>query len=226
MHHRLGTVLAAIALAFALAPAARAACVTDADCDNGDTCNEPDVCDNGTCVLGGGGDTDNDLVCDADVDADLSFNLTRVVLKKQTSGADNSVAKGSGDLFAAPGSPAGAFVGTSGFTIRVKDSLSAVPPPGDGVDVSVTWAPSDCTTKSTGVISCRTPDGHSFVKFKPNPLAEGQYRFKFKMKRLGNLAGPFFEPVRMVLRRSGTRLRGDQIADCHLILAGLVCREF
>jgi len=226
MGNRFVTLLAAFAVVLWLAPAARASCVQDADCDNGDTCSFPDVCDNGTCVLGGGGDSNDDLVCDDELDPDMSFNLTRIVIKKKTAGTDNSVAKGSGDLFVPPGSPAGAFTGTAGFSIRVKDGLSAVPPTGDGVDVSVVFLPTDCVTKSTGVVSCRTVDRRSFVKFKPNPLAEGQYRFKYKLKGLGNLSGPFFEPVRMVLTRSGTRRRGDIVTDCHLILAGLVCREF
>ncbi|TMA41923.1 MAG: hypothetical protein E6J81_17925, partial [Deltaproteobacteria bacterium] len=33
---------------------------------NGDTCSQPDTCQGGFCRAGGGGDTDGDLVCDAD----------------------------------------------------------------------------------------------------------------------------------------------------------------
>jgi hypothetical protein len=217
---------ALFALGMALVPAGRAAgaCVTDADCDNGDSCSQPDQCISGNCVLGGGGDTNHDLICDAELDPNTTFNLTRIVIKKKTAGRDNSVAKGSGDLFTSD-STGGAFTAESGVSIRVKDSLASVPPPGDGCDITVSWGAADCKTKDSGTISCRTADGKSFVKFKPNPQAPGQFRFKFKMKGLG-LAGPFFEPIQMVLTHDVNLRSSDLVTDCHLILAGLTCRVF
>jgi hypothetical protein len=44
------------------------ACVVDADCDNGDVCSDPDVCNAGVCVFGGGGDPDFDGICSLDDD--------------------------------------------------------------------------------------------------------------------------------------------------------------
>jgi hypothetical protein len=218
---------AAIVLALALVPTACAlACMQDADCDNGDSCSQPDTCVSGSCVLGGGGDADDDLICDAERDPYMSFNVTRTVIKKKTLAIDNSAAKGSGDFFIPPGSPAGAFTGAGGFSIRVKDQLSDAPPAGDGIDATVSWPPETCVTKSNGVVTCRTPDKRSFIRFKPNPIGEGQYRFKYKLKGLGDLAGPFFGPVRIVLTRGGNRRAGDTVVDCKLILAGLTCREF
>ena len=35
-------------------------------CDDGDTCSIPDRCQAGVCIAGGGGDTDEDTICDAD----------------------------------------------------------------------------------------------------------------------------------------------------------------
>ncbi|HJQ83594.1 MAG TPA: hypothetical protein VKA21_05940 [Candidatus Binatia bacterium] len=204
---------------------AAAVCTTDAECDNGDTCSTADQCLVAVCVLGGGGDANDDLVCDDELDGGTTFNLTRLVLRRRNSlRSDNSAAKGGGDLFIS-GSPAGAFTGTDGISIRLKDALSSVPPTTDGIDVSVSWAPEECTVKSTGVVSCKSLATKNFAKFKPNPIAPSQFKFTFKLKALGDLQGPFFGPVRMVLSR-GDRRSSDVIEDCQLILAGLRCREF
>ena len=203
-----------------------AACVTDAECDNGDVCSVPDTCVLGTCQLGGGGDTNNDLVCDAELDPNTEFNLTKLTLRRNNLvRSDASAAKGAGDLFTA-GSPGGAFTGSAGISIRVKDTLSEAPPTGDGVDATVTFAPGDCIVKSVGTTSCRSANHIAFAKFKPNKIIAGQYRFSFKLKGLGNLTGPFFGPVRVVLSHSGNKRVPDSITDCKLSNSGLRCREF
>jgi hypothetical protein len=97
---------------------------------------------------------------------------------------------------------------------------------GDGVDATVTFLPSECIVKSVGTISCRTADRSSFAKFKPNKIIAGQYKFAYKLKGLGNLTGPFFGPVRVVLTHSGNKRVPDAIVDCKLTNAGLRCREF
>jgi len=201
-----------------------ASCVVDADCDNGDTCSVPDVCTAGTCVLGGGGDANGDLVCDAELDPHTVFNLTKMIVKRKKSNrGDNSVAKGGGDLFVS-GSPAGAFTGTNGVSIRVRDALAGIPPAGDGVDVTISWAPADCTTTAGGVLVCQSPTGHAQARFKPNPVGPGQYIFNFKIKGLGDLTGPFFGPVRVVISQGPTLHSSDTIQDCALILSGIRCR--
>jgi hypothetical protein len=43
-----------LVVALVVPASAFAACVTDADCDNGDTCSLPDTCVSGSCVLNGG----------------------------------------------------------------------------------------------------------------------------------------------------------------------------
>ena len=216
--------IAATLCVLAVGPAAMA-CTTDAECDNGDTCSEPDTCVLGSCVLGGGGDTDDDLVCDDELDADLNMKATKLVARRKTvTFLDNSATKGRGDLLQG-GSVTGAFVGSEGVAIRVKDALSSVPPSGDGVDVSFAWTGTECSVGSTGLTKCKSGDGKSVVKFKPSKLAPNELKFAFKMKGLFNLSGPFFGPVRLVLTR-GDKSRSDQVEDCRLTRVGLQCREF
>src|SRR5215831_14613716 len=128
-----------------LAAALALACVQDSECDNGDTCSVPDTCvsepnePNGNCVLGGGGDTNGDLVCDDELDPNIVFSITKLTVRRRDSlRDDNSAVKGSADLLLA-GSSANAFDGTSDISLRFKDALSSIPPTGDGVDVSQTF---------------------------------------------------------------------------------------
>src|SRR5262249_43016176 len=50
---------------FAHSPPLCVSCTQNSDCSNGDSCSIPDTCVMGVCVLGGGGDTDLDGVCNA-----------------------------------------------------------------------------------------------------------------------------------------------------------------
>jgi hypothetical protein len=226
-HHTIAALLGALLVGgLAAAGIVSATCTTDADCDNADTCSVPDQCLAAVCVLGGGGDANHDLVCDGEVDPNVNFNVTKIIIRrKDSSRSDNSAIKGSGDLFVT-GSAGGAFTGADGVGLRIRDDLAGVPPSGDGVDFSVSWAPADCHTKGIGVLQCRTPDGHANAKFKPNPVAPGQYKFNFKLKALGDVTGPFFGPVRVVLSRGPALHAADMIQDCQLILPGIRCREF
>lgn len=207
-------------------PAAGRACVTDEECDNGDVCSVPDTCVSGSCQLGGGGDTDDDLVCDAELDPNTTINLTRLALHRNNLVlSDASRCNGQGDLFTS-GTPSEVFSGADGVSLRVKDTLSGAPPAGDGADVTVTFLPGECVVKSVGTTSCRTGDRRSYAKFKPNKIIGGQYKFAYKLKGLGNLTGPFFGPVRVVLTHSGNKRVPDTINDCKLVNTGLRCREF
>ena len=227
MMRSLPNVVCMLALGLLLGvPAAGRACVTDAECDNGDTCSVPDTCVSGACELGGGGDTNDDLVCDAELDPNTTVNFTRLALRRNNLvRSDASGCKGAGDLFTS-GTPSGAFTGDDGVSIRVKDTLSGAPPVGDGVDATVTFLPGECVLKSVGTTSCRTADRRAFAKFKPNKIVPGQYKFAYKLKGLGNLTGPFFGPVRVVLTHSGNKRVPDRIIDCKLSNSGLRCREF
>ena len=219
--------LLALALGSFLTVAATShACLTDAECDNGDVCSVPDTCVSGSCQLGGGGDTNDDLVCDAELDPNTEINVTRLGLHRNNLVlSDASRCNGQGDLFTS-GTPSEIFSGADGVSFRFKDTLAGAPPVGDGVDVTVTFLPDECVVKSVGTISCRTADRRSYAKFKPNKIIGGQYKFAYKLKGLGNLTGPFFGPVRMVLTHSGNKRVADTIVDCKLVNTGLRCREF
>jgi hypothetical protein len=227
MMRSLPNVISMVALGLLLGvPGTGRACVTDAECDNGDVCSVPDTCVSGSCQLGGGGDTNDDLVCDAELDPNTTINLTRIgVHRNNLVLSDASRCSGAGDLFTS-GTPSEAFTGEDGVSIRVKDTLSEAPPAGDGVDATETFLPDECVVKSAGTISCRTADRRSYAKFKPNKIIAGQYKFSYKLKGLGNLTGPFFGPVRMVLTHSGNKRVADTIVDCKLVNTGLRCREF
>lgn len=225
------TGLSLVLLLAGLRAGAGAACTTDADCDNGDTCSVADVCSSGTCVVGGGGDTDappgtRDFVCDDEVDPDLQFVANKLVLRKRTAPtSDNSSVRGKGSVLVTPSSPMGAFTDDGGFSVRIKDTLSQIAPPGDGIDVRFTWDASGCNTDGP-TITCVSPNGKSFIRFKQNPFAPNQWNVKFKMKGLNNLTGPFFGPVRVVFSRGADRHQGVLITDCKLTTPGLKCREF
>lgn len=203
------------------------ACSVDADCDNDDVCSVPDTCTAGTCTLGGGGDTDANLICDAEYDAGASMTLIRATLRKKTSPfGDNSSVRGAGD-FILDDSAGGAFTAADGFSLRVKDVLSDAAPAGDGIDATMTWAAGGCTSNPARLaISCKSANGKSYLKLKQSLLTPSQVTFSFRMKGLGNLTGPFFGPVRAVLTHNTTVHRLDQIEDCRLTKTGLKCREF
>jgi hypothetical protein len=217
-----------LALLCALGPAAApaaAACLVDADCDNGDTCAAPDQCVAGSCVLGGGGDTNGDFVCDGEFDPDADVKITKVVAKTSAL-AGRDVVRGSGD-FIELGSAGGAFTADDGIAIRVKDQLSALPPDGDGFDVTLAFASGECDAAGTGVSCVLTTGPHAGTnaKFKRNPFAANQLRFTFKMKGL-NMQKPFFGPVRILLTHGTTTHRLGLVTDCKLFKRGIKCREF
>jgi hypothetical protein len=116
------------------------ACTTDAECDNGDTCSVPDTCQAGTCVLGGGGDLDADLICDGEFDPAADFTSTKTIIRTRPNGGPSSaIIRGAGDFI--DDAASGPFTIDDGIQIRVKDQLSDVPPSGDGADL---------TSRSTG----------------------------------------------------------------------------
>ena len=210
-----------LALGFSL-PAG--GCTTDAECDNGDTCSVPDQCQGDSCVLGGGGDTDNNLVCDDEFYSGSTLRLTRVIIRTFPS-AGRSVVRVDGDLIYL--TPPGPLSGDDGIAIRVKDHLSSVPPDGDGIDSTLVFGPPDCSTTSDSV-TCRLvtgPEGGSLARFKRNPVAPDQIKFSWRLRGL-DLTKPFFGPVRVVLTHNTSVYRPGQIIDCRVFPTGIKCREF
>ncbi|HJQ83752.1 MAG TPA: hypothetical protein VKA21_06745 [Candidatus Binatia bacterium] len=214
-------------LLVALSSAGALACTTDADCDNGDTCSVADQCSAGSCVLGGGGDADNDFICDDEFDPGIDLRVTKITAKT-TNAANHDTIQGQGD-FIDLGSPAGAFTGTDGLSFRAKDQLSqpGISVPDDGFDATVTFLPSECKPQPTGLacIVASGPLAKSTAKFRVNRFAPNQMRFAFKIRGL-SLTKPFFAPVRVILTHGTTRHRAGAIDDCRLSSKGIKCHEF
>jgi len=198
-------------------------CTDDAECDNGDTCSEPDRCVSGSCVLGGGGDANGDLVCDDELDSALDLRLTKLIVRLRA--LNVGAVKGGADVDWS-GSPLGALLDDTGLSLRVKDALSNVDPPGDGIDTTIAWGGTDCASSaSTGVIKCESADHKASARLKPTPLSPNQYRLRFKIAVIPGLTGPFFGPLHVVVSH-GDRHRSDEITDCKFGKAGIKCREF
>lgn len=196
-------------------------CTVDADCDNGDTCSVADACVSGGCVPGGGGDTDGDLVCDDEFNPEADINVNKVVAKMA---AGIGRLRGTG-TFIDLGSVGGAFTGAAGVSIRVKDTLSTISPPGDGIDFAATFPPAMCQPTLKGGVTCQDPDTKSWAKFAPSPRAANQISFSFRVRRVP-LTRPFFGPVYVIVTHNGTVHRRDALSDCKLYGWGIKCREF
>jgi len=204
------------------------ACTTDAECDNQDTCSLPDQCVLGSCILGGGGDLNDDLICDAEFDPTIDLRLTRIVARTSDK-ADGDTIRGAGD-FIDLGSPGGAFTAADGIMLRAKDALSfpGVGTADDGFDVTVDFPPGACATKPSGSVVCvgaAGPLSRSRARFKPNRFAPNQKRFSFIIRGL-NLKLPFFGPVRVILTHGTTRHRLGSVSDCRIAARGIRCHEF
>ena len=218
-------VLLAGALAF-VRPAPVTACSTDSECDNGDTCSVPDQCQGGTCVLGGGGDTNADLICDDEFVAGLDLRVTKLIIRTfPAAGPASASMHGAEDFIDLV--PPGPFSSSGSIAIRVKDVLSGLPPPGDGADVTVPFGASDCVT-SSGDMTCRLLSGQnrgSQAKFKRDPLAPEQVKYAFRLRGL-DLTKPFFGPLRVILTDDTMIHRPGKVTDCRLFPTGIKCREF
>jgi len=202
------------------------ACSNDGECDNGDTCSVPDQCQSGSCVLGGGGDTDGNLICDAEFDPNVNIRVTKLNVTTSPDGSTGTgTIRGAGDFIDV--TPPGPFSGNQGISIRMIDQLSLTPPSGDGIDVTVVFDASDCTTTAT-VVTCAFVGGSgrgSRVRFKRNHLAPEQVKFSYRLRDLP-LARPFFGPMKVIVTDDTTVHREGQIVDCRLFTTGMRCREF
>lgn len=203
-----------------------AACTLDAECDNGDTCSIPDTCQAGSCVLGGGGDVDADLICDDEFDPAADFTNTKTIVRTRPNGGPSSaIVRGAGDFI--DDAASGPFTIDDGIQIRVKDQLSDVPPSGDGVNLTVSFDGANCIPIAVGTL-CRIDTGTnrgSFVKFIRGTLAPDQVRVSYRLKGL-DLTTPFFGPIRVIMTHDTITHRLGTITDCRLIPTGIKCRQF
>lgn len=191
---------------------------------NGDACSAPDTCEGGFCRAGGGGDTDGDLVCDADDDCPLVPNPDQDDLDGDGLGdscddADAALVVMRATL-TARGSirvlgrfPPSAFDARAGITVDVTD--------GGHVHGHVTWPTAACTTSGNGRVRCRSADGVSRGRF--TPARDGTVRFGVQLRRQ-TVAPPFTPPVHVTVT-TGAIDRVGSIATCTSSASTMKCRQ-
>jgi len=187
------------------------ACTTDPECDDGVACSVPDLCVAGECVVGGGGDSDGDGLCDADDETDLPLAVSKITMRRDTTrpGLDNSSVKAKGFFITSP--PDDVFDPLAGFTVRAQEAL--------GTDVSRTYLPIDCVTTPTR-IKCKSADKTLRAVFKPVPQTPQVFQYNLKMKNFG-LEGPFLEPLTLTITQAGSVVdRSGTVSDCVLTKVG------
>jgi parallel beta-helix repeat protein len=201
-----------------------------------DSCTLPDTCQSGTCVDGGGGDPDGDLICSADDNCptvanpgqedldndgignvcdgnDAAINLTQAKFKKSTGAEGNGSISLKGDFLTS--GPGDALNTSAPIGIQVSDHL--------GTSQSFQWTTCVASGKR---IKCKSTDAHhsSQASFKQLGVAN-QWKFVVKLKRR-SIAGPFQGPVRATISHDTGIDRTDDISDCRATNSGLSCREF
>jgi parallel beta-helix repeat protein len=204
-----------------------------------DTCSQPDTCQAGTCVDGGGGDPDHDGICSAndncptvynpdqkDLDgdgignvcdpADAIINVTQAKLKKDTGhGKHNGLAFAKGDFLTGVYGPDDTFNASSGIGVQIVDNL--------GNSQTFAWPLAQCITNGSK-ITCRSADNTSQAKFRTLGTFSNQWRFVIKLKRRG-ITGPFELPVRVTISHDTGIDRTDDINTCIATAFGIKCRR-
>ena len=136
----------------------------------------------------------------------------RVMVRKSHGKAANGflVARGT-FVVTAPDS----FGSQSGIVVHLTDASS--------LDVSETFAASECHTSKHGRVRCRRSDDVSTqAKFNPKPAAPGHYRFGV---RLGHrtVPGPLGAPVTLTVTDDAFVDRVGAMTACHDVAAGMSC---
>ena len=189
-------------------------------------CSLPDSCLAGECLAGGGGDADEDGICDADDDCpavanpaqkdldhdglgdacdpdDAPLVLTMVNVKAQVGSGGNG-----GMLVRARLSvpPPDSFSASAGISLRVTD--------GRALDMTVTWGAADCQVSHPGRIRCRKgADRATQVKFR-------RYRGRPDLLKMGArlahlpIVGPFKAPLTVTVTDDGVMDRVGTISSC------------
>lgn len=207
------------------------------------TCSLRDTCQAGVCMPAGGGDDDNDGICNADDicsvssdpnqndldgdskgdicdQADASLNVHQVRLWRKTGTRQNGRIKLKGEFLT---TPTGAFSAVQGVAARVVDGLT--------LDLAFSWLDSECKQSNNGRIKCRKP-GAPIVEglFRPLPSSTPGYQvFLFSLRFTGlDLSGSFAAPVEAtVANRPGVLVQGvDRVgskSSCTMTTAGMTC---
>ena len=199
-------------------------------CDSGDQCSLPDSCQAGSCVPGGGGDTDGDSFCDRDdgcpllpnpaqEDVDLNGIGDRCQMNVQSMGLRASSSRPNGSIRATGDTVAYGFHFNGGIEIRVKDSVT--------LDQGFYWSANECREVNRGkALRCQSADRTMTLKLKRTSPATNdpqQFRFSLQLRKL-SLPSPLGAPVTLIMRYGdGQEVRGVQL-DCLARTTGLVCR--
>jgi hypothetical protein len=217
MAHHLRIALAAVLAGLLCAAAPAAACVTDAECDDGDVCTGVETCVAGACEPGTPlPDLDDDGECDASDASDAVLTITKVRLRRNSaSQGDKSSIKANGFFVTAP--PADTFDPRSGFSVRVVDGI--------GLDVTRAFAAADCQAAGLKT-KCKSPDRSLQAVWRPLSGTPEVLQFSLVLKKQG-LAGPFDGPIELTITEAGTSIdRHGVVTDCVLKITGLACRQF
>lgn len=215
--------------------------------------NEATTLPEGTVVCqntGGGGDTDNDRICDADDNCptvanpdqkdldgdkigdvcdpvDAAMNLTRVDLKRDSGKTvANGLVRIDGDFITRP--PADTLdPNAQGIRVELQDSFRT--------SLSQVWAAGSGECKPPtrlGIFTCLSADRQARLQLKPllkPPLSttpNQTYGVRVILKKRA-IQAPFAGPVTVTLTQIGPGIdRQGSIQDCSSNSFGMTCREF
>jgi hypothetical protein len=202
------------------------------------TCSQPDTCQGGVCVAGGGGDQDGDGVCDAsdncptvpnpsqhDVDgdgigdacdpADAVLGVVRGTLKiaKPATAANGRLAA-RGNLVTNPtNDPLGV---TCGVQIDVADATGSI--------LDDAFAGSECASSHGGRVFCRhASDRSDQLKIRPVPKTPGTYRFTLRLGKLAVTIVPT-PPLVLTLTTDGDIDRVGTLKTCRATPVTVACK--
>ena len=149
-----------------------------------------------------------------------NLNVLRLKLNNTGPAVVTGRISGKGDFITSP--PTDTFDVLSPISFHLTDAVAA------SLDVTHTWAPSECVTVPSGRIKCKNfdPSGNvSTASFSPVPATPQVVRFKFKMSGL-NIHAPFYQPIETELSHGTTpTLRTNSFNECKTLVYGLLCRH-
>jgi len=204
-------------------------------CDDGVACSVPASCSAGSCVNGGNGDADGDLVCQIDDNCPNQANPDQA--DADMDGIGDACDSAMGFLNVDRASIKGGFGSPTG-KIVVKGSFSVDPASGESFDAggtvtatiiegngqvfAISFPPAECTTKK-GKTNCRTADKKIKAKFKPNKKEQGTFKYKLQFRKQ-SITGPFSDPLTVRIEHSNGLTRQGSFDVCPLTGFTLICK--
>ncbi len=205
-------------------------------CDDGVTCSAADSCQAGSCVGGGNGDADADLICQDDDNCPNDANPDQSDLDMDGQGDACDAAQGfltidQIKIKSGFGAPSGKIAAkgvfdadpNNGDVFDASGQITVTVTEGNGQVFAVSFPPSECVQKK-GKVNCRTADKKIKAKFKPNKKEPGTLKFKLQFKKQV-INGLFNDPVSIRVEHANGLTRFGSFDGCRL--AGgptLVCK--